>query len=227
MHQTWGKLLFMHWRIDAKQLRSLVPGPLEIDTFDGSAWIGIIPFTMWDIRGLPPFLPAVPGLSSLHELNVRTYVHCEGVPGVWFFSLDANSAAAVMAARAFYHLPYFNAEIDLENEDGKVDYSLVRTDDPPASFQASWKIGQPLPLSNPDSLEFFLTERYCLYHLDAFGRPARLEIHHAAWRLQPVQAEIETNTMADGLGISLAGAPLLHFAKRQDVVAWWTRALRV
>ena len=104
MHQTWGKLLFMHWRIDAKLLRPLIPDALEIDTFDGTAWIAIAPFTMWDIRAFPPFIPPLPGLSSAHELNVRTYVHYDRVPGVWFFSLDCNSAAAVLGARTFFPL---------------------------------------------------------------------------------------------------------------------------
>ena len=153
----------MHWRIEEAELRSLIPEQLEIDTFDGSAWIGIIPFTMWDIRAFPPYLPAVPGLSSTHELNVRTYVHYNRVPGVWFFSLDCNSTAAVMAARAFYHLPYFNAHIDLEQHINTVDYALKRIDHPPAYFNGSWNIGETVPFSHPDSLEFFLTERYCLY----------------------------------------------------------------
>jgi uncharacterized protein YqjF (DUF2071 family) len=92
MHQKWGKLLFMHWRIEENELRAIIPEQLEIDTFDGTAWIGIVPFTMWDIRGLPPFMPAVPGFSAAHELNVRTYVHLDGRdPGVWFFSLGCNS----------------------------------------------------------------------------------------------------------------------------------------
>src|SRR4030095_6917429 len=102
MHQNWGKLLFLHWRIDEELLRPLVPAELEIDTFDGSGWIAVTPFTMWNIRALPPFLPAVPGLSSMHELNVRTYVYFDRVPGVWFFSLDCNSAAAVLTARTFF-----------------------------------------------------------------------------------------------------------------------------
>ena len=127
MHQTWGKLLFMHWRIEERELRPLIPEQLEIDTFDGTAWIGIIPFTMWDIRALPPFMPAMPGFSSAHELNVRTYVHCDGVPGVWFFSLDCNSSAAVVAARMFYHVPYFDAAIDLEQIGPTIDYALKRT----------------------------------------------------------------------------------------------------
>src|ERR1044071_5720227 len=133
MHQKWGKLLFMHWRIEEKLLRPLIPEQLEIDTFDGTAWIGIIPFTMWDIRALPPYVPPVPGLSAAHELNVRTYVHHNGVPGVWFFSLDTNSSAAVLAARTIYHLPYYSADIDLKGK-RKIKYRLKRKDDPPAQF---------------------------------------------------------------------------------------------
>src|ERR1044071_4103676 len=98
MHQDWGKLLFMHWRIREESLRPLIPERLQIDKFDGSAWIAVTPFTVWDIRAFPPYLPPVPGLSSMHELNVRTYVHLDGVPGVWFFSLDANSHIAVTTA---------------------------------------------------------------------------------------------------------------------------------
>src|SRR5688500_4091579 len=114
MHQNWGKLLFMHWRIKQELLTPYIPSELEIDTFGDSAWIAVTPFTMWDIRAFPPFIPAVPVLSAMHELNVRTYVHYDGVPGVWFFSLDANSAAAVFGARTLFHLPYYNAEIELE-----------------------------------------------------------------------------------------------------------------
>src|SRR2546430_11536349 len=110
MHQKWGKLLFMHWRIDERELRPLIPQQLEIDTFDGTAWIGIVPFTMWDIRALPPFMPAVPGFSSAHELNVRTYVFYGGVPGVLVFSLGWNNTAAGLPARAFYYLRFFNAQ---------------------------------------------------------------------------------------------------------------------
>src|SRR5580765_3260743 len=142
MHQTWGKLLFMHWRTDARELRQITPEHLEIDTFDGTAWIGIVPFTMWDIRALPPYMPAVPGFSSAHELNVRTYVHYNGVPGVWFFSLDCNSPSAVIGARTFYHLPYYNADIELQQSGDRIDYALMRIDDPPAGFRGSWSIGE-------------------------------------------------------------------------------------
>lgn len=220
MHQTWGKLLFMHWRIDAKLLRSLIPQPLLIDEFDGSAWIAIAPFTMWDIRAFPPFIPPIPGLNSAHELNVRTYVHCERVPGVWFFSLDCNSAAAVLGARTFFHLPYFNAKIDLKQQDATIDYSLSRTDDPPADFDALWKIGNTIPFSHPGSLEFFLTERYCLYSEDR-GRLYRARIHHQPWPLQKAELLSFDSTMIESQGLPApTGDPLLHYCEELSVEVW-------
>ena len=220
MHQKWGKLLFMHWRIEEAELRPLIPEQLEIDTFDGSAWIGIIPFTMWDIRAFPPYLPGVPGLSSTHELNVRTYVHYNRVPGVWFFSLDCNSTAAVMAARAFYHLPYFNANIDLEQHIGTVDYALKRIDHPPGYFNGSWNIGETIPFSHPDSLEFFLTERYCLY-AENDGELYRARIFHPPWPLQKATMNWYESTMIEALGLKpRVGDPVVNYAEEIDVEIW-------
>jgi len=96
MHQTWGKLLFIHWPISPELIRPLVPAGLELDLFEGTAWVAIAPFTMWGIR--PRFTPTLPLLNRCHELNVRTYVYVNRVPGVWFFSLDANHALAVLVA---------------------------------------------------------------------------------------------------------------------------------
>jgi uncharacterized protein YqjF (DUF2071 family) len=223
MHQTWGKLLFMHWRIEERELRSLIPDKLEIDTFDGTAWIGIIPFTMWDIR--VPFMPAVPGFSAAHELNVRTYVHYEGVPGVWFFSLDCNSTAAVMAARTFYHLPYFNAGIDLEQTGHTIDYALKRTDDPPAAFRGSWNIGETVPFSHPESLEFFLTERYCLY-TESDGNLYRARIFHQPWPLQKATMNAYDSTMIEALGLKTpSGEPVLNYVEEIEVDVWAIKRL--
>jgi len=220
MHQSWGKLLFMHWRIQVSELRPLIPPGLEIDTFDGTAWIGIIPFTMWDIRAFPPYLPAMPGLSSAHELNVRTYVYYDGVPGVWFFSLDCNHAAAVIAARAFYHLPYYNAKIDLEQSVNTIDYALARTDRPDAYFQGSWTIGETIPFSHPDSLEFFLTERYCLYS-ERDGDLYRARIFHQPWPLQKATMNFCESTMIESLGLrSREGEAVLNYAESLDVDIW-------
>jgi uncharacterized protein YqjF (DUF2071 family) len=220
VHQTWGKLLFMHWRVDAERLRALLPRQLEIDTFDGSAWIAIAPFTMWDTRALPGLLPPIPGLSSMHELNVRTYVHLDRVPGVWFFSLDCNSAAAVLGARAFYFLPYYKADIELKQEALTIDYSLVRTDEPPAEFRAVWTIGESIPASEPGSLEFFLTERYCLYS-ERDGEIYRARIHHAPWPLRKASLSLLSSTMIESLGLATPkDDPLLHYAEEVKVDIW-------
>jgi uncharacterized protein YqjF (DUF2071 family) len=220
MHQQWGKLLFMHWRIEADRLRPLIPPGLEIDTFDGSSWIAIVPFTMWDIRVFPPYAPAVRGLSAMHELNVRTYVHLKGTPGVWFFSLDCNSAAAVFGARTFYYLPYHNAEIALEQTDSRIDYSSIRSDKPAATFRAAWHIGEPLPTSDPDSLEFFLTERYCLFSAHK-NNLYRSRIHHQPWSLQTATLDSHSSTMIEALGLNEpSGPPLLHYAEELAVDIW-------
>src|SRR5262245_11531661 len=118
MHQTWDQLLFMHWQLPVETLRPLIPPVLEIDTYHGAAWVGVTPFTIRDSR--PSFVPPLPWLSSFHEVNVRTYVHLDGVPGVWFFSLDASSRVAVPAARTFFHLPYHASYISIEEEARRV-----------------------------------------------------------------------------------------------------------
>lgn len=220
MRQNWGKLLFMHWPIDAALLRPLIPRRLIIDTFDGTAWIGIVPFTMWGVR--PSFLPPMPWLSRLHELNVRTYVHLDGVPGVWFCSLDAALAPAVWAARRFFHLPYFNARITLRQHAQTIDYRSHRThrDAPPADFHATWTIGEPLAPSEPGSHAFFLTERYCLYaarRRDIY----RCHISHPAWPLQRARVSSLSSTMIESHGLAAPdGEPLLHYAESLKVDIW-------
>ena len=218
MHQNWGKLLFMHWRINEEHLRPLIPERLTIDTFDGDAWIGVVPFTMWDVRA--SFLPPIPYLSAFHELNVRTYVHYDGVPGVWFFSLDANSAVAVLGARTVFNLPYFNARIELEQKDDVIDYSSTRTDEPPAEFQATWKIGEKIGQSDPESLDFFLTERYCLYSVRG-EHLYRLRIHHRPWNLQEAELESYRSTMIESHNLPTPeGKPLLHYGEKIEVDFW-------
>ena len=223
MTQSWHDLLFAHWRVDERLLRPHIPAAFDLDRFDGSAWIGVVPFTMSHVaaRGTP----ALPWLSAFPELNVRTYVSPrDGKRGVFFFSLDAARLPAVIAARAMFRLPYFHASMDVTTRGDTVHYVSRRRGGP--ALAATYAPAGPAFTAARGSLEFFLTERYCLYHVDPLGRPSRLEIHHAPWPLQPARAEIELNTMAAPLGINLQGAPLLHFAKRLDVVAWWPRAIR-
>ncbi len=219
MKQTWGKLLFMHWRIAVASLRPLIPTGLTIDTYDGSAWIGVVPFTMWGIRA--SCAPPVPWVSAFHELNVRTYVQRDGVPGVWFFSLDANSLPAVLGARAFYHLPYFHAHIELAQTDETIRYDLRRVrPNPRAEFQATWTCGADLPAARPDSLEFFLTERYCLYAAHG-AKLYRARIHHRPWPLRHAELSAMHSNMIESHGLPTpTGEPLLHYAEALAVDIW-------
>jgi uncharacterized protein YqjF (DUF2071 family) len=220
MYQKWGKLLFMHWRIDERLLRPLIPRQLEIDTYDGSAWIGVVPFTMWDIRA--SFLPAIPGTSAFHELNVRTYVYHQGVPSVLFLSLDAANKLAVWGARTFYHLPYFNAGMSLSQTGNTISYSSVRKDrrGAPAELQATWNIGEALPPTLHDSLEFFLTERYCL-DCEHRGKLYRARIHHQPWPLRQAALKALGSSMAESHGLPTPpGDPLLHYCEEVSVEIW-------
>ncbi|HZT59940.1 MAG TPA: DUF2071 domain-containing protein [Pyrinomonadaceae bacterium] len=220
MRQWWGKLLFLHWPVAPSALRPLIPPSLSIDTFDGQAWVGVVPFKMWGVR--PYFTPAMPGLSSFLELNVRTYVHHEGVPGVWFFSLDINSVLATWGAREFFFLPYHNARMNLQQDGRTIRYNSERAqpDAPAAAFDAEWSSGEPLAQSKPDSLVFFLTERYCLYaaHKEQLYR---CRIFHDPWPLRAAEVSAYDSTMLEALGIpSPAGDPLLHYAEELKVDIW-------
>jgi uncharacterized protein YqjF (DUF2071 family) len=140
IRMRWRHLLFAHWPIDPDALRALIPGDLEIDTFEGRAWVGLVPFTMEDFS--PRLLPRIPmrGVTDFHECNVRTYVHPRGMNddpaahGVWFFSLDAASRLAVWGARTFFSLPYFDAHIHLQREDNVIDYGVQRLATNPVSL---------------------------------------------------------------------------------------------
>jgi uncharacterized protein YqjF (DUF2071 family) len=227
MRMQWHDLLFMHWPVDPDALRRYIPPNLAIDIFEGSAWIGVVPFRM---RGVVPrWIPAVPYLSAFAEINVRTYVSAEGKPGVWFFSLDAANPIAVEAARDAFHLPYYNARMSCQPIGARVEYSSHRThrNAAPATFQGQYGPSGPAYLSQPGTLESWLTERYCLYAANQRGTIWRADIHHQQWPLQPAEAEIEHNSMTEQIRLSLPDTqPLLHFARRLDVIAWLPQRLR-
>lgn len=171
----------------------------------------------------PRGVPAIPWVSAFAEVNVRTYVTVDGRPGAYFFSLDAESALAVATAKSLLHLPYYTVQMDVRNNADQIQYTSRRIGNSaePAELIARYRplgvAAEPLP----GTLEYFLTERYCLYNIGGRLRAYRLEIHHPPWKLQPAEAEIELNTLAAAAGIPLpAVAPLLHFSKRQDMVAW-------
>lgn len=221
MHMRWEDLLFAHWPLDPSAVAPRLPAGLALDTFDGAAWLGVVPFRMTDtgLRGLPP----VPTARRFPELNVRTYVHAGGKPGVWFFSLDAASALAVAGARAWFHLPYFRARMSCERPAGGVIYASQRTHRgaPPLVFDATYRPVGAEFRSRPGSIEAWLTERYALYAADRRGRVFRGDIHHPPWPLRPAAAELRRNDGAAAHGFTLPDRPpLLHFAEGIDVVGW-------
>ena len=219
----WHGLLFAHWRAPLEMLRPAIPRVLEIDTFGGEAWIGLVPFRMGGVR--PRFLPAIGPASAFPGLNVRTYVRHAGRPGVWFFSLDAASRTAVRLARATFHLPYFDARMACrELSDGGLDYASNRVHRgvPGAVLKARYRPVGDVFHSRPGSLEHWLTERYCLYSADGRRRVWRGDVMHEPWPLQPAEACWETRDMTRLLGWELPGdAPHLLFARGLDVRACW------
>ena len=220
MGQSWLDLLFLHWPIDARQLRHLVPPPLDLDLWEGAAWVGVSPFEVVGLRAVAT--PPLPLLSSFPELNVRTYVTFAGKPGIWFFSLDAASRLAVAAARRIYKLPYFHARMRVQRQQQMIIFRSQRQDSraQPSSFAARYqpqgKPNQPLA----GSLEHFLTERYCLYALSQGGELLRAEIHHPPWRLRNATVDLAQATITPA-NLKLSPVPpLAHFAARQDVLVW-------
>lgn len=221
MQMSWHDLLFAHWAVRPDTLRSLIPANLDIDTFDGWAWIGVVPFRMSGVR--PRYMPELSCVSAFPEINVRTYVKAGGRSGVWFFSLDATNRLAVRVARAWYGLPYFDARIEVHNSGESVDYQSTRIHRKAAGavFGASYRPVGAVYRAAVGTLDYWLTERYCLFATRGKERITYGDIHHQPWSLQPAEADISINTMTDWLGISLAAErPVLHFARQLNVVAW-------
>jgi uncharacterized protein len=224
MVQTWENLMFMHWPIDPELLRPMIPPELELDTYAGTAWIGITPFELSSIRWRA--LPPIPGAAGFPEINVRTYVRAGEKPGVFFFSLDAASRLAVEGARASFGLPYFSSRARVDPVRDGVHYRSSRDDNrgSNASFHAWYRPTSHVFTAQPGTLEHFLTERYCLYAKWLNGRIWRAEIDHEPWPLQTAEADVRLNTMARAAGIELPDqAPLLHFARLINVRVWRIR----
>ena len=218
MRQTWRDLLFLHWSVPAETLQNLLPPGLTLDTFEGRAYVGLVPFTMRGVR--PALLPAVPTLSSFHEVNVRTYVHCAGQnPGVWFFSLDAANAVAVKIARALFKLPYYFAAMDLQKEGAAICYESRRRWPPPLPAACAIRYtptGEIQPAA-PGTLAHFLAERYILYS-HANGKLYRGRVHHTPYPLQTAAVSQYDENLLAAAGIARPdAAPLIHYARSVEV----------
>jgi uncharacterized protein len=225
MTQIWHELLFAHWPISPEILRPLIPPVLTLDTYEQQAWVGIVPFRMSYVR--PRGVPPVPGLSAFLELNVRTYVTVSGIPGVYFFSLDAGNSIAVVLARTLFHLPYFKATMKCHRAGNVIHYYSHRThhNAPSADFIAVYGPIAPVTYSRPGTLVHWFTERYCLYTV-VKKHVYRGDIHHLPWPIQAAELEIIRDTMARSHNIQLPDtSPLLHYADRQEVLIWPLQAL--
>jgi uncharacterized protein YqjF (DUF2071 family) len=214
MRQTWRDLTFLHWPYDPVLVRPLVPRDLELDLYDGAAWIGLVPFSITDLT--LPHAPAVPWLSRFPETNVRTYVaDREGRRGVWFFSLEAARLAAVLGARAAYALPYFWAHMRVDTGPQSVRYRSRRIAGPPAATDIEIRPGAPIP--EPSPLEIFLTARFRLFAAHA-GRIFRADIEHPPWPLQRADVISLHESLVRAAGLpDPTGPPLAHFSRRIDV----------
>ncbi|HYE90066.1 MAG TPA: DUF2071 domain-containing protein [Terriglobales bacterium] len=220
MTQGWSDVLFAHWPLRATALRPHVPAALRLETWRGSAWVGITAFVVTGarLRGLP----AVPGFADFAEVNVRTYVTAGGKPGVYFFSLDASSALTVMSAWAWYALPYFFADARLMASGNRLTFTSRRehVGAPPAEFEAHYRPVGPVARPARTGFERWLVERYCAYAVDA-GALVRAELHHPAWPLQGAEVAIERNTLFAAAGLHITGPPrIAHYSSGVEAVAW-------
>ena len=227
MHQSWSDLLFAHWPVDPGQLSSQLPPGLDLDLFDGEAWVGLVPFRMSNVR--LRWTPNLPGFSTFPELNLRTYVRIKDRPGVWFLTLEASQKLAVRIARAWFHLPYHDANMRCDRDGPDIVYESVRTGRAAKKPRFKGRYGPrgEVYLSRAGSLEHWLTERYCLYACSPDGTILSADVQHGPWPLQAAGAEIELEELTAAHGITLpAREPLLHFARHIDVVTWAPHRVR-
>ncbi|HWC97344.1 MAG TPA: DUF2071 domain-containing protein [Candidatus Sulfopaludibacter sp.] len=218
LNQAWQDLTFLHWPLAPQAVRRLVPAGLELDLWDGAAWVALVPFAIENLTH--PRLPPVPWLSHFLETNVRTYVvDRQGRRGVWFFSLDAARLAAVAGARAAYALPYFWSRMRLERDGERVRYRGRRISPRSPGYEIEVRIGERI--GEPSPLEVFLTARYRLYSCRA-GKLRSAEVEHAPWPLQRAEVVSLRENLIEAAGLPAPeGLPLVHFSERVEVRAGW------
>jgi len=219
MTQEWHHTLFIHWPVPAASLREHVPKELEIDTFDGSAWIGIVPFQVKNTRG--KFTPAIPFFSSYLEVNVRTYVKYGPRTGVYFFSLDANHLLAVLGAKAIFGLNYKQANISFQEKNHfEMSSRRIQAAGRNAKMELRYVPDTQVFFAKPGTLEHWITERYCLWTRRG-SKLIRGDIHHTKWELQRAQAEISQDMLIPFVQQEfLTQQPLLHYSKYKKAFFW-------
>jgi len=224
VEQTWHNLLFAHWPVEASALGRLLPPGLVLDTFGGRAFVGVVAFRLSGVRlrGCPPLAP----VSHFPEVNVRTYVTLDGRPGVFFLSLDANNPIGIALARPWFRLPYRYSRISFSESGGEIRFAGWRPG-AHAAFSASYRPSGPPALTQPGTLEHWLTERYCYYTTDRRGCLCCCDIRHDPWPLQPAEATIGRTSLVTAGGIALPPvAPALHYAHFMRARFWPVRGVQ-
>ncbi len=229
MLQRWDSLTYVHWPVDPDEVAALLPDGVEVDTFDGSAWVGLVPFHMQGIR--PPGVPAVPWIGTFPETNVRTYVVLpDGKRAVWFWTLDVPRSPAVLVARAAFGLPYRWAAATVERRGDLWSYrSKRRRPHDRAACRLDVRAGVAIPAAEVTAVEHFLTARWGLatHHL---GRIWYGPVDHGAWPLRRAELEVLDDELVAASGIhldaSVADAPLVHVTEGVDVRIGWLQSVR-
>jgi uncharacterized protein YqjF (DUF2071 family) len=222
MRLGWHHLLFLHWPVEAAKLQRLLPRELEIDTYDGQAYIGLVPFEMSNVH--PSWLPHTPlqnRYDRFPEINVRTYVRHHGQnPGVWFFSLDASNLPAVIAARSWFKLPYFWSRIRVQHENNASKYFVRRLGPRPTPAHCALEYhveDEAAQAAAAGSIEEFLVERYRLYSQRGEALFAG-QVRHHPYQLQRAKVLWLRENLVRRAGVSVRGAPpLVHYARGVDV----------
>ena len=215
MQMQWRDLLFLHWPVPAGTLRPFLPGGVALDTFDGQAWLSVLPFA---VTGFRP--RGVPVRINYGQVNVRTYVRVGRVPGIWTFSLDAAHAPSVRAARWFYGLPYFDARVHLHPEGGWMHARSTRRGRPDLTLSVRYQPAGPVCRAKPGSLDHWLTERRSLFTTRFSGRVWRADVQHEPWPLQDVRTDVQACTLPAQLGMTVRGSPLAHYSRVVHVRGW-------
>jgi len=211
-------IAFLHYRVDAALLQARLPPGVRVQEFDGSAWVGLVPFRMAGI-GRRPF-SSWPVLPPFPELNVRTYVEAEDKPGVWFFSLDAASWPLVLAGRHLFDLPYFHARMSQQPKDGGFAFASLRRGEG-ARFRGWYRATGPARESSPGTFEHWCSERYCLYTASRTGRVTRVQVHHVPWPLQPAEVRLEESDLLAAAGVTpLNAPPVCHYSTGVHVLSY-------
>jgi uncharacterized protein YqjF (DUF2071 family) len=213
--QRWRDLFFLHWTVPIEAVRPLIPSALELDPWDGRMHIGVVPLRMEQIR--PSWIPRAAGLDFL-ELNLRTYVHHRGRPGIWFFSLEASSWLAVRAARASWSLPYHHARMDMDRGGGRLRYASERRGAAAASWDAELSVGAPLGSSELGTIEHFLFERYLLF-AERGGRVLEGAVNHQPYAAHRAEVHGLRHSLSAAAGLPHLDEPpsLVHYCPGVDV----------